>query len=524
MPLPSELFDRTRGAQFFSTIDLKNGFYQIRMAEGDCWKTAFATPDGLFEFCVLPMGLCNAPATFMRLMHETFRDMIDAGHVIVYLDDILIYSKTLEEHERHVQAVFERLRREQLYAKASKCKLFRTEVKFLGHRLAAGSLGTLEDKTSAVAAWPTPTKIEHVRSFCGLVNYYRSFIPHCSEMMQPLMQLTHKNAAWRWDAEQDNAFVNLKHALSSSPVLRLPDADRPFVVATDASDGAIGAVLMQAASDGAPLQPVGFFSRALHSAERNYSVREKEALAIVAALQHWRHHLAGRKQFTVQTDHESLKHLETQRSRSPRVARWTELLADYTFVIQAVRGTANAAADALSRRPDFLIPAGDAPEAAELLAAARSRRAAPARPPAQQVAVDRAASRAAAELTLPPTPGRPAPNAAGVRVMPSQRCTAEKKGGGQCGCRTKRGNLCHNHLRSAEGLAIKLAQQRNAGMGLYATRQFRAGERIAMYTGDRIVSDNTVGERPMASTYRLAVCSLCARSDRRRSRLCIGGA
>ena len=349
MPLPDVLFDRTQGARVFSTIDLKNGFYQIRLERPeDCALTAFITDTGLYEFVVLPMGLCNAPATFMRLMHHVFAKEIAAGFVIVYLDDILIYSETVDEHVKHVEAVFARLREAQLYAKASKCNLFQEAVSFLGHRLGADHIGTSADKVEAITNWPEPTTVTEVRSFCGAVGYYRDFIPHCSELMQPLTALTGSRTPWKWGQQERDAFTALKAALATQPVLRLPDRNRPFVVCTDASKVAVGAVLQQRATDTAPLQPVAFFSHRLSAAQSNYSVREQELLAIILALEHWRHYLIGRR-FTVETDHQSLRHIWTSNKLLGREARWIERLADYHFVIRYVRGETNVVADSLSR-------------------------------------------------------------------------------------------------------------------------------------------------------------------------------
>ena len=195
LPLASELFDATQGARYFSKIDLRTGFHQIRVAEADRHKTAFSTPFGHYEYNVLAMGLCNAPATFMQLMNDTFRSAL-GKYVLVYLDDILVYSKTLKEHEEHVAAVFEKLRQQRLYAKRSKCELFLAEVDFLGHRLGRGRLGTNADKVQAVQDWPVPTRVRHVRSFLGLVNFYRKFIPHCSQVAKPLTDLTKGRAPW----------------------------------------------------------------------------------------------------------------------------------------------------------------------------------------------------------------------------------------------------------------------------------------------------------------------------------------
>ena len=240
-PLPrvDELFDRLQGAQYFSKIDLRSGYHQIRIDDQDIPKTAFRTRYGHFEFLVLPFGLTNAPATFMHLMHETFRSHLD-DYVIVFLDDILIYSKSLDDHERHVREVLEILRKQKLYAKESKCELFKEEVEFLGHIVGRSGIRMMEDKVKAVREWPTPTKATDVRSFLGTAGYYRRFIKDFSSIAAPLTDLTKDYVKFDWRKEQQGAFDRLKASIVEGPVLILPDPNLPFVVHTDASGFAIG--------------------------------------------------------------------------------------------------------------------------------------------------------------------------------------------------------------------------------------------------------------------------------------------
>ena len=223
-PLPrvDELFDRLQGAKYFSKIDLRSGYHQIRIDPEDVSKTAFRTRYGHYEFLVLPFGLTNAPATFMHLMHQTFRDHLD-DFVIVFLDDILIYSKTLEEHQKHVSIIMEILRREKLYAKESKCELFKTEVEFLGHIVGRSGLRMMEDKIKAVVEWPAPTKATEVRSFLGTVGYYRKFIKNFSGIAAPLTDLTKDTVKFVWGQQQEDAFRRLKSAIVAGPILILPD-------------------------------------------------------------------------------------------------------------------------------------------------------------------------------------------------------------------------------------------------------------------------------------------------------------
>jgi hypothetical protein len=349
-PLPrvDELFDRLQGAQFFSKIDLVSGYHQIRIAAEDIPKTAFRTRYGHYEFNVLPFGLTNAPATFMHLMHETFREYLD-DFVLVFLDDILIFSKTLADHERHVRLVMDKLRAAKLYAKESKCEFFKTEVEFLGHIVGRDGVRMMQDKVQAISDWPTPSKVGDVRAFLGTAGYYRKFIRDFSSIAAPLTELTKDTVRFDWGPAQQLAFDKLKSALQQGPVLALPDPDLPFVVHTDASGFATGAVLMQDRGKG--LQPIAFLSKKMLPAETRYPVHEQELLAIIHALSSWRHYLSGRK-FKVMTDHKSLQHFKTQPMLSGRQSRWKDIIANFDFDIEYIEGKTNAVADGLSRRSD----------------------------------------------------------------------------------------------------------------------------------------------------------------------------
>ena len=350
LPRVDELFDRLQGARCFSKIDLRSGYHQIRIDPADVPKTAFRTRYGHFEFLVLPFGLTNAPATFMHLMNETFRAQLD-DFVIVFLDDILIYSKTLEEHERHVRVVLDILRREKLYAKESKCELFKTEVEFLGHFVGRDGIRMMEGKVKGVQEWPTPTKATHVRSFLGTAGYYRRFIKDFSAIAAPLTELTKDSVKFDWGHQQEAAFRHLKKAIAEGPVLALPDPSLPFVVHTDASGFAVGAVLQQ--DQGKGLQPIAYLSKKMLDAETRYPVHEQELLAIIHSLSTWRHYLHGAK-FKVLTDHKSLQHFKTQPLLSGRQSRWKDVIANFDFDIEYIEGTTNVVADGLSRRPDHM--------------------------------------------------------------------------------------------------------------------------------------------------------------------------
>ena len=351
-PLPrvDEMLDRLHGATIFSKIDLVSGYFQVRIADEDVHKTAFRTRYGHYEFTVMPFGLCNAPATFQRMMNDILREHLDT-FVIVYLDDILIYSKTKEEHTEHLRQVLALLRKHQLYAKASKCEFGMPQTEFLGHVVSGNGIATDPKKIKAVAEWPTPANVTELRSFVGLANYYRRFVDKFSHIAGPLTALLGKDK-WStdsWGAPQEEAFQHLKKALIDAPVLTAPDFTKPFLVKTDASDYAIGGVLSQAGEKGD--RPVAYESKKLTPTEGRYTVHEKELLAVVHCLREWRHYLQGQP-FTVHTDNWAVKHIQTQPHLSRRQARWMETLQEYDFVIEHKPGATNHVADALSRRAD----------------------------------------------------------------------------------------------------------------------------------------------------------------------------
>lgn len=345
-PLPriDELLDRLTGAKYFSKIDLRSGYHQVRIAEQDIEKTAFNCRYGHYEFLVLPFGLCNAPATFMYLMNELFKPFLDT-FVIVYLDDILIYSKSLNEHRHHVKQVLEILRENNLYAKKEKCELFREEVSFLGHRVSGNGIGMEKEKIDAVLKWPVPSNVHDIQQFLGLSGYYRKFINNFSGIAAPISELLSNKITFKWTDRQQNAFEQLKQAMVTAPVLSLPDPSLPYTVKCDASGFALGAELSQ------NQKPIAYLSHKLSAAERNYSTHEKEQLAIITALREWRHYLLG-THVKIETDHMSLKYLQTQPNLSPRQARWQEFLSQYDIEIIYKSGKQNIIADALSRRSD----------------------------------------------------------------------------------------------------------------------------------------------------------------------------
>lgn len=350
-PLPrvDELFDRLRGAKYFSKIDLRSGYHQVRIASEDVPKTAFRTRYGHYEFLVLPFGLTNAPATFMHMMQLIFKDQLD-DFVIIFLDDILIFSKNKEDHIKHVTKVLTLLRENKLYAKQSKCEFFKTEISFLGHVINERGISMETSKVKAVSDWPIPQNITDVRAFLGLAGYYRKFVKNFSMISSPLSELLKKETKFEWGEKEQKSFETLKSSVSTAPVLILPNPSLEYVVDTDSSGYALGAALLQ--DHGFGLQPIAFMSKKMLDAEKNYTVREQEMLAIVCALKEWRHYLHGNK-FKIITDHNSLTYIDTQKNQlSSRHARWAEFMSQFNYQIIYRRGKENIVADALSRRPD----------------------------------------------------------------------------------------------------------------------------------------------------------------------------
>ena len=357
-PLPriDELFDRLHGAKVFSKLDLTSGYYQIAIDPKDRHKTAFRTRYGHYKFNVMPFGLTNAPATFQTLMNDIFRDLLDVC-VIVYLDDILVYSKNKEDHEQHLRQVLQRLKDNQLYAKLTKCSFFASSIEYLGHIADGEGLRPNPRLVQALMDFPCPKTLKELQSFLGLANYYRKFISNFSQIALPLTDATRNSTQSNlrpieWTKSMQAAFDELKKALTSAPCLALPDPDGEFEVTTDASEDAkaVGAVLMQNG------HPVAYESKKLNPHQLNYSVHDKEMCAIMHALERWRPFLLGRH-FKVYTDHRSLVHFKTQSNLNQRQLRWQEKAADYDMEILYKPGKENVVADALSRiRINLLCP------------------------------------------------------------------------------------------------------------------------------------------------------------------------
>ncbi|CAI7766698.1 unnamed protein product [Closterium sp. NIES-54] len=299
---PAVTWNQLRTARVFSKIDLLGGYHQIRVEPSGCANTAFRTRYESFEYTVMPFGLTNAPATFQMTMNEAFRPLLDKC-VIIYLDDILVYSRDKQQHLADLEAVFIVLDKHRLLTKGSKCEFFQDRLEFLGHVISETEVEIDPKKLDTLKAWHPPTNITELQSFLGFVNYVRRFVPDMARLTAPLTDLLLKGVAFTWGEKEHAAFSTLKNVLYSPPVLRITDPHRPFEVVTDASDIAIGAVVLQ--DFGSGLQPIAYESRKLHPPEKNYMIHDHEMLAIVHAFKVWRCYLTG-ADVTVRTDHKSL--------------------------------------------------------------------------------------------------------------------------------------------------------------------------------------------------------------------------
>ncbi|GJY85501.1 reverse transcriptase domain-containing protein, partial [Tanacetum coccineum] len=343
-PLPriDDLFDQLQGSQYFSKIDLRSGYHKLRVHEDDIPKTAFRTRYEHFEFTVMPFGLTNAPAIVTDLMNRVCKSYLDK-FVIVFIDDILIYSKTWEEHEVHIGLVLELLKEEKLYAKFSKCEFWLREVQYHGHVINGDGIHVDLSKIKAVKNWEAPRNPSEVHLFLGLTGYYRRLIENVFNIAKSLTILTQKSNTFDWGEEQERAFQTLKDKLCNAHVLALPNGPEDFVVYYDASSLGLGCVLMQRG------KVIAYASRKLKIHEKNYTTHDLELGAVVFALKIWRHYLYGTKS-VIYTDHKSLQHIFSQKELNMRQRRWIELFSDYDCEIRYHPGKANVVADALSRK------------------------------------------------------------------------------------------------------------------------------------------------------------------------------
>ncbi|GBL73575.1 Retrovirus-related Pol polyprotein from transposon 297 [Araneus ventricosus] len=347
LPRIDDTLDALNGSQWFTTLDLKSGYWQVEVRPEDREKTAFTTGQGLWQFKVMPFGLCNAPATFERLMETVLRGLSSEA-CLVYLDDIIIVGRTFEEHLSNLRKVFQRLQNANLKLSPKKCRFFQKEVTYLGHVISAEGVKTDPGKIKAVVDWPRPETIHDLRSFLGLCTYYRRFVKNFSTIARPLHKLTETKSNFNWTEECEKSFNSLKQALTSSPILTYPRTDKDFILDTDASNEGIGAVLSQ--NIGNEERVIAYFSKILGKPERNYCVTRKELLAFVKSIEHFHHYLYGQK-FLLRSDHASLRWLLNFKEPEGQIARCIQRLQEYDFEIQHCKGTSHGNAHALSRRP-----------------------------------------------------------------------------------------------------------------------------------------------------------------------------
>ncbi|KAG1925560.1 retrotransposable element [Pimephales promelas] len=333
LPLVPAALEQLRNAKYFSKLDLRNAYNLIRIRDGDEWKTAFSTSTGHYEYLVMPFGLSNSPSVFQAFINDVFRDMLNRW-VIVYIDDILIYSNTYEEHVQH------------------------TTTSFLGYIISQEGVAMDEKKVKAVLDWPLPTTLKELQRFLGFANFYRRFIRNFSSVASPLTSMTRRSSSHlTWSTTAQEAFAELKSRFTSAPILHHPDPELPFIVEVDASNTGIGAILSQRHGSPSKLYPCAYYSRKLNSAEQNYDVGNRELLAMKAAMEEWRHWLEGSKHsFVILTDHKNLEYLRSAKRLNPRQARWALFFTRFDFIVTYRPGSKNTKADALSRQHDGLSP------------------------------------------------------------------------------------------------------------------------------------------------------------------------
>lgn len=345
MPDIAEIMTQLSNSKYFTMIDLSKGYWQIPLDRNSRQLTAFQTSKGLFQFVVMPFGLVNASASFNRLMRMLFSK---TENVRTFVDDVLIFTAGWDDHMKKLKEVFDILSRAGLTARPTKCEIGYYHIEYLGHQVGEGMSKPLNDRVTAITALEVPKSKKEVRSFLGMVGFYRQYIPNFSTIACPLTDLTKKSAPNKveWEESHQRAFEELKRAVSKYPVLRLIDFSKEFVVQADASGVGIGAVLLQTWDE--ELMPVAYASRKLNNAEKNYSTIEKECLAIVWCVKKFYRYLYG-QHFTIETDHQPLRYLQRSDHANGRLMRWSMYLQQFNFTIGNIKGSDNVSADCLSR-------------------------------------------------------------------------------------------------------------------------------------------------------------------------------
>ena len=353
LPLIADILDGVGKRKVFTKLDLRWGYNNIRIKEGDKWKAAFTTHIGAYEPMVMYFGLTNFPTTFQAMMNDLFRGLINQGDTATFIDDILVATDTEEGHDELVEEVLRRLEENDLFVKPEKCKWKVREVEFLGVVISPKGVEMQKEKVKGVLNWLAPRNVKEVQKFLGLANYYRRFIKNFARIAAPLHVLVRKEQKWKWEKEQEKVFEELKAGFTMESVLAIPDIDREMRVEADASDYATGGVLSTKCEDG-KWRPVAFISKSLNTMERNYEIHNKEILAVIRCLEAWRHYLEEAKlEFEIWTDHKNLQYFMTSQKLNRRQARWALYLSRFNFMLKHVPGKSMGKADGLSRRPDW---------------------------------------------------------------------------------------------------------------------------------------------------------------------------
>jgi len=352
LPLISDVLENIGMKKVFTKMDLRWEYNNVRIKEGDKWKAAFTTPEGLFEPTVMFSRLTNSPATFQAIMNELLRDLTNTGKVAVFIDDVIVGTETEEGYDELVMEVIKRLEENDLYVKPEKCKWKVREVEFLGVVIGPEGIKMEKEKVKGVLKWPTPKCVKDVQKFLGLANYYHRFIEGFAMVARPLHDLVKKDKKWEWTEKEEKAFRELKERSTKEPVLAAPDIDKKMRMEVDASDYTTGGVLLMECEDGL-WRPVAFLSKLLNEMERNYEIHDKEMLAIIRGLEVWRHLLEGaQSKFEIWTDHKNLEYFMKAQKLNRRQARWVLYLSRFDFTLKHVAGTKMRKADGLSQRSD----------------------------------------------------------------------------------------------------------------------------------------------------------------------------
>ena len=352
LPLISDVIDKLQGSRYFTKLDIRWGYNNVRIKEGDEWKAAFKTNKGLFKPMVMFFGLCNSPATFQNMMDHTFSKMIAQGFLIIYMDDLLIHAENKEDLKQYTKQVLQRLWENDMYCKPQKCEFKKEQTEYLGMVISHNSVSMDPTKLTGIKNWPTPMTIKQVRSFLGFGNYYWRFIKKFAHLARPLNNLLKKDAVFDWTKECQASFDLLKKWFSEEPILMMPNQTKPFQIETDTSKYASGAILTQTDMNG-DRHPIAFLSKTFTETEWNYDVYDRELLAIIWALTEWRHYIQGSGHTTeVLSDHMNLMYFKSTQKLNRRQAQWALLLSEYDLKLWHVPRSRMTQADTLSRRSD----------------------------------------------------------------------------------------------------------------------------------------------------------------------------